>query len=350
MTRRTTSLVAAGAVLAVLLLVSFKASMPYVVMSPGLTENTLGSVGGDPVIEIAGHKTYPTSGHFDLTTVSVTSPDYQPRLTELLSAWWDKDEIVIPRDIVYPPEKSVSQVEQENKQEMDTSQNSAIAAGLGEAGIRSAHVRIGAVEKGAPAEGVLQKGDVIVSVDGAHVDSIDEAVADISKVDPGSQVQLVVARAGEQQPVTLRTVASQDDDSKSRIGVQLAEDVNPPFSVNITLGQDIGGPSAGMMFALAIYDKITPGKLTGGRFIAGTGEITSGGTVGVIGGIQQKIAGAHQAGATVFLVPAGNCDEAAKSPLADDVRLVKVATLDDAVHALKALKSGDDSAVASCTG
>ena len=99
------------------------------------------------------------------------------------------------------------------------------------------------------------------------------------------------------------------------------------------------------MFALAIYDTITPGELTGGRYIAGTGTITSDGTVGEIGGIQQKIAGAVGQGAEVFLVPAGDCAEAAQSAEADSVQLVKISTLDDAVKALEAIDAGDPSSV-----
>jgi PDZ domain-containing protein len=350
MTRRTLSLLAAGAVLAALLAVSFLVPMPYVVMSPGLTENTLGSYDGTPVIEIKGHKTYPTSGHLDLTTVSVTSPDFSPRLNEVLSAWWSKDEIVLPRDVAYPPNQSVQQVETQNRQDMDSSQKSAIAAGLAEAGVdHVTSVTIDKIEKGAPADGVLEKGDVVAAVDGTAIGSIADLVANVSKVEPGDSVTLDIRRDGNPRQLTLKTEASPDDPTKSRIGVVLGEQVDPPFKVHITLGADIGGPSAGMMFALAIYDRLTPGELTGGRFVAGTGTITTDGTVGEIGGVQQKIAGAYQQGATVFLVPAGDCDEAAQSPLADDIQLINVAQLDDAVHALEGLESGDESAYETCS-
>lgn len=348
MTRRTTSLVAAGIVLAALLAVSFFVPMPYVVMSPGLTENTLGSFNGARVITVEGHKTYPTSGRLDLTTVSVTAPDYSPRLNEVLSAWWAGDEIVVPRDVAYPPDQSVEDVEQTNQNDMASSQNSAIAAGLAQAGIDSVTVRIDDVESGAPADGVLQKGDTITSVDGRPVTSIDVAVAEISSVTPGDRIDLVVDRDGKAQTVQLTTEPSPDDESRSRVGVALGEVVDPPFDVKIKLGQRIGGPSAGTMFSLAIYDLITPGELTGGRFIAGTGTITAGGTVGVIGGVQQKIAGAYDEGATVFLVPAGDCAEAAASDLAGKMMLVKVETLNDAVKALEALGTPDQKSIATC--
>jgi PDZ domain-containing protein len=349
MTRRTVSLVTAGFVLFVLVLVAFYAPMPYVVMSPGLTENTLGSYNGVKVIQVKGHKTYPTSGHLDLTTVSVTSPDYSPKLAEVMKAWWDNDEIVIPRDIAYPPTKSSQQVEHENQVDMTTSQDAAVAAALNQAGIPTGTaVVVTAVQKDAPADGTMEKGDIIREVDGTEVSSVDAAIKSIQSVTPGDQVQLTVERKGKQVPLTLTTVASPDDKSKSRIGVELGEDFDPPFDVKITLGEDIGGPSAGTMFALAIYDTITPGELTGGRFIAGTGTISSDGTVGEIGGIHQKIAGAVGQGATVFLVPEGDCDEAAQSSHADNVQLVKISTLSDAVDALEAIDAGKASSVPSC--
>lgn len=349
MTRRTISLVAAGVVLTALLAVSFFAPMPYVLLSPGPTENILGSYNGTKVITVEGHRTYPTSGHLDLTTVSVTSPDYSPRLSEVLSAWWNKDDIVIPRDVEYPPAQSVKQVETQNTADMTSSQDGSVAAGLAEAGIQSVSVAISGIETGAPADGMLQKADVIVSVDGTRIRSVTQTADVISAVKPGDPVRLVIRRDGKVRRLVLNTVAATDAPSKSRIGVSLREIVDPPFQVKFKLGEVIGGPSAGMMFALSIYDTITPGKLTGGRYIAGTGTITSDGTVGVIGGVQQKIAGAYQAGATVFLAPAGDCAEALQSPLATKLRLIKVATLDDAVKALKGLNSGDSSAVTPCS-
>ena len=348
MTRRTASLAICGVALVTLLCVAFLVPMPYVVLSPGVTENTLGTFDGTKVIKIRGHKTYPTKGHLNLTTVSVTSADYQPRLSEILSAWWSPRDIVVPRDVVYAPRKSVQQVEKENRQAMLDSQSSAVAAGLGQAGISAVKVAVRSVVEGAPAEGKLRSGDVIAAVDGEPVRSRAEVIEAVSTREPGSPVVLTVRRHGERRTVRIRTEPSPDDPDKARVGVELAERFDPPFAVDIELGQEIGGPSAGLMFSLAIYDLITPGALTGGAFVAGTGTITADGTVGVIGGVQQKIAGAYRDGATVFLVPAGDCPQAARSDLADDVRLVKVTTLDQAVRALRNLRTGNTAAVPSC--
>ncbi|MDQ3307999.1 MAG: PDZ/DHR/GLGF domain-containing protein, partial [Actinomycetota bacterium] len=110
MSRRTTSLVVSGVLLVMLVVVAFSMPMPYVVESPGITENTLGELNGKPVIEIEGAKTYPVDGHLELTTVSVSRQDYEPRLPDVLSAWIADDQIVLPRDYVYPPEKSTKEV------------------------------------------------------------------------------------------------------------------------------------------------------------------------------------------------------------------------------------------------
>jgi Lon-like protease len=350
MARRTAALTVGGVILAVLLAVVVLVPMPYVVMSPGLTENTLGSFHGRPVITVSGHKTYPTSGHLDLTTVSVTSPDSHPRLPDILRAWWSSTEIVLPRDVIYPPDKSVAAVNKQNQTDMLSSQTYAIAAGLKEAGIDSIRASIVGVTKGAPADGLLKTGDEIVAVNGAKVETIQDAIDAISGKPPGSRVQVEIRRGAKPMTVPIVTDASPDDPKKSRIGVQLRDSFKPPFKVRIALGQDIGGPSAGLMFSLGVYDVITPGELTGGRYVAGTGTMDPSGDVGPIGGIQQKIAGAYANGARLFLVPADNCDEAGQSSLAGKIDLVKVSTLDDAVKALKDFDAGDSSSLPRCGG
>jgi PDZ domain-containing protein len=348
MTRRRTALSVGTLVLLVLVAVAVFVPMPYVVMSPGVTENTLGSFRGHPVITVKGHQTYPTAGHLDLTTVSVTSPDSHPRLPDVLRAWWSSNEIVLPRDVVYPPQQSVAAVNKQNQTEMLDSQTYAVAAGLKEAGIDAIKVEVAAVQTGTPADGVLQKSDEILAFNGAKVDSTQALVDAISAKPPGSHLQMEIQRGTKTMTVAMTTVAAPDDPTKSHIGVQLFDAFKPPFSVKIALGQDIGGPSAGLMFSLGVYDMITPGKLTGGRYIAGTGTIDPEGVVGPIGGIQQKIAGAYANGARVFLVPASNCAEAGQSTLAGKIDLIKVSTVDGAVKALEAFDKGSSSSLPRC--
>jgi PDZ domain-containing protein len=347
MSRKTSSLTIAALLLVALVCIATLVPMPYVVMSPGVTENTLGTFKGKDVISISGHKVYPTTGHLDLTTVSVTSPDFHPRLPDVLNAWWSDQEIILPRDVVYPPDQSIDDVNQQNETEMLDSQSAAIAAGLAEAGIDATAVTVKEVTEGSPAEGVLRAGDVILAVNGTKVATAADAIKAISSLSPGASVTLRIERDDATKNVTIEAGASPDDPDQARIGVLLT-DFNPPFDVNIELGQEIGGPSAGLMFALAVYDKITPGQLTGGRFIAGTGTIDLNGTVGPIGGIQQKISGAVASGATVFLAPADNCEEAVGAAAADQVDLIKVSTIDDAVQALEALNAGDTANIPRC--
>ncbi|MDP9318628.1 MAG: PDZ domain-containing protein [Actinomycetota bacterium] len=348
MNRRSTALTVAAVCLVALFGVAFLAPMPYVLLSPGPTENTLGANGGRQVISISGHPIYPTTGQLKLTTVSETRADYRVSLPQVLDAWWSADQIVVPRDVVYPPDQSVQQVHQRNTQEMLDSQSTAIVAGLGEAGIQAIQVNVTKVLPGTPAAGVLQPGDRITSVAGKQVGSSADVSAAISDLAPGSPVAVTLVREGSARRVTLRTQANPDDPSRSRVGVELSDQFHPPFKVSINLGETIGGPSAGMIFSLAIYDKLTPGALMGGRSVAGTGTIDVEGNVGEIGGIQQKIAGAYADGAKVFLVPVSNCAEAARSSLAGKIELIKVSTLDQAVGALRALDSGDTSAITRC--
>jgi len=150
------------------------------------------------------------------------------------------------------------------------------------------------------------------------------------------------------QKVSITTAASDDSGAKRAIvGISAGTDHTFPFTVDIKLA-DVGGPSAGLMFALGIYDKLTPGSLTGGRFVAGTGTIDDDGKVGPIGGIEMKTVGARSQGAQFFLTPADNC-KAAASDTPSGLRLVKVDTIDDALAALDDIRSGDTAALPKCT-
>jgi PDZ domain-containing protein len=191
------------------------------------------------------------------------------------------------------------------------------------------------VVKGMPAAGALRAGDIITAVDGKPVTCHTDAATLIQARRPGAPVLLTISRGAAVKHIHLTTVNS---GGIAFVGIQEVESYRFPFQVKINVGA-IGGPSAGMMFALGIIDKLTPGSLTNGRFIAGTGEITASGEVEPIGGIQQKMAGARAAGATVFLTPAANCPDT-KGAVPPGMRLVKVSTLAGALQDLKALADG----------
>jgi PDZ domain-containing protein len=205
----------------------------------------------------------------------------------------------------------------------------------------------GVVEDGAAAD-VLKAGDVIVEIDGAAVATSEAAIQTIGAKQPGESVSLTIERDGTQQTVDVVTRPDVDDPTVPRVGISLGTAYDYPIEINNNVGREIGGPSAGSMFALAIYDKLTPGELTGGKTVAGTGEITADGVIGPIGGVRQKMAGADNAGASIFLVPAANCTEAADG---DDhgLTLVKVSRLDDAIASLEKLAKNPDAEVPTCS-
>lgn len=338
MSRRSLTLLVAGLLVLALGAAGAVMPVPYVILSPGPTANTLGEQNGKPLIQVAGHRTYPTSGHLNLTTVTYQGgPGSRMDLFTTLRAWFNPHMAVVPQEALFPPNESQRQVDQENAAQMSSSQESATAAALRELGIGyKTVVSVGATSKGMPADGKLRAGDVIEAVDGTKVTDADKAAGIIAGRAPGKPVTLTIRRGGRTRDVTLKTVAGEQH--KAMVGVTVRQKFQFPFTVRISVG-DIGGPSAGTMFALGLIDKLTPGDLAGGKFVAGTGEITPQGQVGPIGGIQQKLAGARQAGATVFLTPKDNCKDAlaARPP---GLRLVKIGTLHQAVQALDALRTG----------
>ncbi|WP_370618349.1 YlbL family protein [Mumia qirimensis] len=349
MTRRTSTLAAAGLLVVSLFAVAMLLPVPYVTMRPGPTVDALGDYDDKPVLEIEGAKTYPTEGEIRLTTVSVTRADSRVSLPQAVMAYVNPKEAVVPRDLVYPEGQTAEESKQENAVQMQSSQLTSEAAALTEAGYEvESVVTVASVAKDGPSAGVLEVGDVLVSVDGKKVTGTEQAVSLVSSQEPGSVITVEIRRDDKPKTVEVTSEKSPDDPTKARIGVSLGSDVELPFTITNNLGASIGGPSAGLVFALSLYDMLTPGALTDGETIAGTGSIDAAGTVGPIGGIQQKLAGAADADATVFMVPDGNCEEAAAS---DDfgMRLVRVATLDDAINALEKLSDDPKAEVPTCS-
>ena len=261
---------------------------------------------------------------------------------QALQAWLSPHEAVVPEQELFPTGQTQQQVTHQDTEQMVNSQQAAQAAALCQLGIKFDTIdTIAAVEPGMPAAGVLKAGDVITAVDGTPVTCRADAGTLIRARRPGAPVQLTVSRDGTVKHIRLKTA---DVSGTPVVGVQVGESYKFPFQIKINVG-DIGGPSAGMMFALGIIDKLSHDNLTGGKFIAGTGEISANGAVSPIGGIQQKMAGARAAGATVFLTPAANCPDTAGAVPAG-LRLIKVSTLNGAVHDLEAIKAGGN--VPSC--
>ncbi|MET9729931.1 PDZ domain-containing protein [Streptomyces sp. NPDC006458] len=362
MPRRTATMLASTLMLIALLCAGVLIKVPYSEMSPGPTVNTLGEHDGEPVLQISGRKTYPTTGNLNMTTVRVTSADYRMNLVEAVYGWLAHDNKVVPHDTLYPDGKTEEESTQENAEEFSQSQESAKVAALKELDVPvRSWVVVSTVVKDSPAEGALHAGDVIKAVDGTAVKQPTDVAELVTKHKPGEDVVFTIVPAKEQaaaekenrtptqtKKVTITTTASDDDGEKRAIvGISAGTDHTFPFTIDIKLA-DVGGPSAGLMFALGIYDKLTPGNLTGGQFVAGTGTIGDDGKVGPIGGIEMKTVGARDKGAKYFLTPAENCASAAEDT-PSGLRLVKVGTIGDALDALEDIRSGNTDDLPKCT-
>jgi PDZ domain-containing protein len=316
---------------------------PYVIEQPGPVYDTLGvAENGDdeevPLIEIPDETTYPTEGELNLLTVSVVGrPGRTPNWLEVIAAWFDRTRSVIPVEAIFPPGISSEDRDAQNQAAMVDSQQDAIAAALVELGYEfPREVTVAGLLEGSPADGILEDGDVIVSFAGTEVNSINELQTAVREHGTDAPAQVDILRDGAPLSVEVTPV---DRDGTAVIGVGVRMVYDFPIDVELQL-DDVGGPSAGMMFALGIVDKLTPGPMTGGEIIAGTGTIDSAGRVGPIGGIRQKLWGAEGAGADWFLAPEANCDEVSGN-VPDGVTVFSVSTLDEARAIVEDVADGE---------
>lgn len=311
-----------------------KAYVPFTRYAPGPTYDVLGKNDGKPIVQVEGHETYPTKGQLRMVTVNTTGPETQMSLFEAMTSWLHRDQDLYPKSAIYPKPISNDENRDESAREMVTSQDLAVAAALTELGYSpTTYPSVVQVIKDSPADGVLQAHDVIRTVNTVEVKTLDALLAELDKVKPGDKVELGIERDRSDSTVTITTKPDPTDPTRAVIGIYPAMGYVFPFDVNVDVAEGIGGPSAGAIFSLAIYDSLTPGALTGGRKIAGTGTMSADGKVGPISGVRQKIAGAERDGASLFLVPVDNCDEAVKAQT--DLRVVPVATLHDAIDVVE---------------
>ncbi|MET7991142.1 PDZ domain-containing protein [Amycolatopsis sp. NPDC005232] len=340
LTRRGWTLLVSGALFLVFVVTGFLVQVPYVAISPGPTYDTLGrDAAGNEVVQVKGHETYQTNGELRMTTVSLNDGI---NLFTALGLWASGRYALAPREEYYRPGETNEQVKQENIQQLQDSQSNAQVAALRHLGY-PVEVLAKEIVSGSPADHVLAPGDKLVTVNGTKVTEAADVAKALTNTKPGQTVQITFQADGQPERTVPITLAKRDDRTQGFMGLTAVDHAIAPFNVNISL-QDVGGPSAGLMFTLAIIDRLTPpGKsdnnLAGGRHIAGTGEISETGEVGPIGGISFKVVGAREAGATDFLVPEHNCAEA-KSAVPDGLNLIKVSTLDDALTQLQNLKAG----------
>lgn len=348
MTQRTLAATIALPLVLALLLAAWLVPLPYSVLRPGVTLNVLGddSPDGKPIIQISGHRVYRDGGQLRMTTVSETRRDTRLGLLELLGAWADRDAAVYPRSALYSNSTgNVKQDTAEGAVEMASSQEIATAVAVKQLGLPvTEQVEVAGVQPKAAADGHLAAKDVVLSVNGTAVSSADAAVKAIQATPAGQQVQMTVLRDGKQKDVAFTPGTK---DGKPYLGISVGVGYKLPFQVNVDIDPAIGGPSAGLMFSLSIYDTLTPGSMTDGKPIAGTGTISPDGSVGPIGGIQQKIPAAVRDGAKLFLVPAANCADAAGADHGD-MRLVKVDTMASAVRSIETWAKNPDATLPTC--
>ncbi len=320
--------------------------VPYVVSAPGPTWDTLGEDDGTPLVAVSGAPTHEPSGRLLLTTVSVSGgPGRTVGLLEMLQGWVDGTRSVRPVESVFGPTQTREEIQERNQASMISSQENATVAALEELGHEVPTVlEVADVVDGTGSVGVVEPGDVVVALDGVDLVSFSDLSAQMDDVTAGDAVTLTVERDGEPVDLTVETTAAED--GRALLGVLIDPEFDFPVDVEIQI-EDVGGPSAGMMFALAVIDLLTEEDEVGGETIAGTGTMDLAGAVGPIGGIRQKMAGAARDGATWFLAPAGNCDEVV-GHVPDGLTVVRVATLGGARDAVEAIGAGRGDGLPSC--
>ncbi len=344
MTQRTLAGLVALPLVVALIVIAWVVPLPYTIYSPGPTVNVLGEFDGKDIVQVEGHKSYRDKGQLRMTTVSETTREARLGLWTLLGAWMSDTEAVYPREVAYPDQGTVEDDREAGQVQMASAQDAAIAAAFTKLGEDVDEVSVAEVTKDAPAAGKLKADDVVTKVGDKAVDTPEEVVAEVQKVEPGDTVELTIERKDKTLTQTIKTG---EKDGKAFIGVSLGATYEFPYDVKITLDPAIGGPSAGLMMALSVYDTLTEGPLTGEKKIAGTGTIDGDGNVGPIGGIQQKIPGAASDGAELFLVPAGNCQDV-EGAENGDMRLTRVETLDDAVKAIETWTEDPNAKLPTC--
>jgi PDZ domain-containing protein len=349
MTQRTTAGLTAVLLLAAIVAWTVFRPLPYVTYEPGQTIDVLGEANGKEIIEVSGHKVYRDPGELRMTTVLVSTPNARLDLFTLMSDWFNPDDAVYPYESVYAPDVDEQENDEQGQVEMITSQDAAAAAALRELGFEVEPViEVAAVTDGTPAEGKLKVRDVLIEVGGIPVKSAEDVARAVTGAAEGEAVEFVVRRGGKKGKTVRTSITPTMIDGTQRVGIRIGTGFDLPFHVRVNIDESIGGPSAGLMFSLAIYDTLTPGSLTGGQAVAGTGTIDEEGRVGPIGGIQQKIVGAREAGAQLFLVPPDNCSDALDADN-ESMHLVRAVTMHAAVRAIEKWVKNPDAKLPACT-
>lgn len=349
MTRQTWTAAVSALLFVVLAAVIALVPVPYITWAPGATYDLLGKVDDSEAISITGVPVYPANGQLRMTTISVTAPDSNLTLPEVLISYFMPDRVVLPRVAVYRPGTSANDVNREESVLMTQSQSSAVVAALRANSIPVTELpMVYSVQNAGAAAGILEPGDLISAVDGTPVATPSDVVKAVKDRHVGQKVlfSIIRDRMPLQRSVTTTASATTPDTPAVGIDINIGYSYDP--KVTFAVDPNVGGSSAGLMFSLAIYDRLTPGDLVAGQVVAGTGSMSASGTVGPIGGVAEKLAAASRDKATVFLLPSQNCVDVTAVP--PGIRLVPVSDLKGAVAALQMLSDPAQAAnVAGCS-
>jgi PDZ domain-containing protein len=308
-------------------LLAWNIELPYLAWSAGpVSDASDGIVVDDMTV-------YPPDG--ELLMLTVVSQDVN--IFESVIAGVDPTVDLVRKQAVVRQGESDQEYRSRVLQQMDDSNRVAITVALEHLGYEMVPtgVVINNVLDAVPAGTVLEPGDLVVSVNGAPVKSVDDFPPALEGYGIGDTIEMTIERNGDVMDVSVVLAERDDSPGTPMIGIGLSQLTEPPFPISIQSG-DVGGPSAGMMHTLAIIDTLTPGELTNGHVVAGTGTIQLDGTVGNIGGVRQKVVGAEAAGAEYIMVPQGNY-ESALTAERDHIQIVPISTLDDAISFLEGL-------------
>jgi PDZ domain-containing protein len=317
-----------------LVLLFWPVKLPYFAMSPGPVEAVTDLVSASDVA------TFESDGEFFLLTVSLR----EVNAFEWFEAEFLDDRVdLVAREVIRPSGVSQEDVTRSNLAAMDESIDTAIFVALGrlgyDVGFNGEGVEVLQVVEGAPADGALQVGDRFTVIAGIEIQTSDQAAEVIRSFGIGDTINLTGTRAGEPFEVDITLGPHPDIEGAPMVGV-VFDTVNLSLDLPVDINVDsrnIGGPSAGMTYALTVIDLLTAEDLTKGRVIAGTGTIRFDETVGAIGGVRQKVFAARGIGADVVFVPTANFEDALTAA-GDGIEIVAVATLQDALDFLAALE------------
>ncbi|MFD1415479.1 SepM family pheromone-processing serine protease [Oceanobacillus jeddahense] len=312
--------------------------LPYYIQKPG------GADALDPIVEVDGG--YPSEGDMHLVTIS--GMQATPILYAAASVLPHQE--ILPLDQVFPEGMSQEDYMAAQLQVMESSQEAATVvayeAAEKEIDIDFKGVYVVAAVEGLPAEGKLESGDRIIGIDDTEVNESQDLINYIDGKEAGDTVTVVFERNDEEHTANMELEPLDEEGTRVGVGINLVTDrevtVNP--EIHFSSGS-IGGPSAGLMFSLEIYDQLTEGDLTGGKQIGGTGEIDYDGNVHRIGGVDKKVVASDKEGVDIFFAPNENGREDSNYQVAvetaesigTDMEIVPVDTFEDAIDYLESV-------------